>query len=153
MIVQARDIVAVEYAGLAADAGCQFHAFWIDNRTGLAQIWTAPIFVEGKATRNGSAGLGDLQDVSQDVKLQILSSNYEPALGSITIGVQLKNLSKKAIAKPLKVRLVGISSALGSAIAANADNQVTQAGAGSDFSQLFKDDVLKPDAHTEVQTR
>lgn len=33
-------------AGLAADAAGRFHASWIDNRTGIQQVWTAPITVE-----------------------------------------------------------------------------------------------------------
>ncbi len=32
-------------AGLTADADGTFHAFWIDNRTGIPQMWTAPIAV------------------------------------------------------------------------------------------------------------
>ena len=35
-------------AGLAADAEGAFHALWIDNRTGVQQVWTAPITVERK---------------------------------------------------------------------------------------------------------
>ncbi|MEP7347279.1 MAG: sialidase family protein, partial [Gemmatimonadaceae bacterium] len=32
-------------AGLAADAEGRFHALWIDNRTGVQQVWTAPITI------------------------------------------------------------------------------------------------------------
>ncbi|MBC7896879.1 MAG: exo-alpha-sialidase [Cytophagaceae bacterium] len=32
-------------AGLVADAGGVFHAVWVDNRTGIPQVWTAPITV------------------------------------------------------------------------------------------------------------
>jgi len=33
-------------AGLVADADGVFHAAWVDNRTGVRQIWTAAIRVE-----------------------------------------------------------------------------------------------------------
>lgn len=35
-------------SGLAAGADGEFHALWIDNRTGVPQVWTAPITVAGK---------------------------------------------------------------------------------------------------------
>ncbi len=35
-------------AGLVADALGRFHALWIDNRTGVQQVWTAPIDVEAQ---------------------------------------------------------------------------------------------------------
>jgi hypothetical protein len=33
-------------AGLAADAGGVFHPVWIDNRTGVPQMWTATVKVQ-----------------------------------------------------------------------------------------------------------
>lgn len=39
------DLTGGHTAGLAADAHGVFHALWIDNRTGLEQVWTAPITV------------------------------------------------------------------------------------------------------------
>jgi hypothetical protein len=38
-------------AGLAADADGVFHALWIDNRTGVHQMWTATIAVRGAVRR------------------------------------------------------------------------------------------------------
>ena len=37
-----------DYAGMAAGADGRFHPFWADNRTGVHQIWTAPITVKGR---------------------------------------------------------------------------------------------------------
>jgi hypothetical protein len=37
--------------GLAADADGIFHALWIDNRTGVHQMWTATVAVLGKPVR------------------------------------------------------------------------------------------------------
>jgi len=30
-------------AGLAADASGAFHAVWVDNRTGVPQVWTTVV--------------------------------------------------------------------------------------------------------------
>jgi hypothetical protein len=38
-------------AGLTADADGIFHPLWIDNRTGVHQMWTATVAVRGKAVR------------------------------------------------------------------------------------------------------
>jgi hypothetical protein len=38
-------------AGLAADAAGVFHPVWIDNRTGVHQVWTAPVSVRGTVRR------------------------------------------------------------------------------------------------------
>ena len=32
-------------AGLAADAGGDFHPVWVDNQTGIPQMWTATVHV------------------------------------------------------------------------------------------------------------
>jgi hypothetical protein len=149
--LQPRQFFAGDYAGLAADVSGTFHAFWIDNRTGLPQIWTAPIVVDGKAIRNGSAELAKLTDVSGDVELRIVSTNYDRAANTVKIGVCLKNSSKNVIRGPVKLRLVNISSTIGNPSAATADNQLTQSGAVWDLSSLLKDNVLKPDETSAVR--
>ena len=40
-------------AGLTTAADGRFHAIWIDNRTGLQQVWTAPVSVVGAKLRSG----------------------------------------------------------------------------------------------------
>ncbi len=142
---QRRQFNAGDYAGLAADASGAFHALWIDNRTGLAQIWTAPIVVDGKAVRNGDANLSDLADVSFDVDIEIVSTNYDRASNTVTLGVRLKNSSNRPIRGPVKLRLVNISSRIGDPSVGNADNRLTQPGAVWDFSSLLRDNTLKPE--------
>src|SRR5207244_1733849 len=51
-------------AGMAATADGVFHAFWFDNRTGVQQLYTAPIYIDSSAVRNGSPSLSDLENVS-----------------------------------------------------------------------------------------
>ena len=149
--IAARQFYAGDYAGLVAGADGTFHTFWIDNRTGLAQIWTAPIVVDGKAIQNGSPELSALKDVSRDVELTIVSSNYNRASNTVTIGVRLKNTSTRAIKGPIKLRLVNVSSGIGSPSPANADNQLTQPGAVWDLSSLLENNALKPDETSAVR--
>ncbi len=148
---QPRQFYAGDYAGLAADASGTFHAWWIDDRTGLAQIWSAPIVVDGKAIRNGDVLLSELTDISADVDLKIVSSNYERASKTVTLGMRLRNSSKRSIQGPVKLRLLNISSTIGSPSAANADNQLPQPGAVWDFSSLLKDNTLRPNEASAVK--
>lgn len=148
---QGRQFFAGDYAGLAADAGGTFHAWWIDDRTGLAQIWTAPITIDGKSVRNGDPALADLKDVSSDINLEVVSSNYDRSSNTETLGVRLKNNSDKTISGPVKLRLLSVSSAIGTAAAANADNKLPAAGAVWDLSSLLKDNSLKPEEKSEVK--
>ena len=50
-------------AGMAADLNGLFRPFWVDNRTGVSQIWTAAVLVQGVANRNGSPELAQFEDV------------------------------------------------------------------------------------------
>jgi len=149
--LQGRQFYAGDYAGLAADASGTFHAWWIDNRTSLAQIWSAPIVVDGKAIRNGDVTLSKLKDVSGDVNLKVVSTNYDRASNTVTLGVRLQNGSKQVIQGPVKLRLLNMSSAIGSPVAANADNHLAQPGTVWDFSSLLKDNTLKPDELSAVK--
>jgi len=142
---------AGDYAGLAADAGGTFHALWIDDRTGLPQIWTTSIIVNGKAVRNGSAELAALEDVSGRVELKIASSNYDRTSNELKVGVYLKNSSTKVVLAPVELRLVNISSRIGNPSVANADNQLTGPGAVWDLTFLLKDNALKADETSQVK--
>jgi hypothetical protein len=139
-----RQFVAGDYSGLDADAAGIFHSFWIDDRTGIPQIWTAPITVVGKVVRNGDPALADLKDVSADVELKIVSTDYDRATNTVTIEAQLNNTSDKTIKGPIKLRLVHISSGTGTALAANSDNHLSEAGALWDCTSLLQGSTLKP---------
>jgi len=149
--LQLRQFYAGDYAGLAADASGTFHALWIDDRTGLAQIWSAPIVVLGKAIRNGDAALAALTDVSGEVQLKIVSSKYDRESNAVLLGIRLQNSSRESIRGPVKLRLVNVSSTIGNPSAANADNELTRPGAVWDFSSLLTENVLKPGETSPVR--
>lgn len=138
-----RQFFAGDYAGLTADASGTFHAFWIDNRTGLPQIFTAPIRVPGKAVMNGDPSLSALKDVSSDVRIKIVGNSYDRLSNTITIAVQLENSSKQVIHGPIKLRLISLSSPLGNPSVANADNHLSEPGAVWDFTATLKNGELQ----------
>lgn len=144
VVLPPRQFFAGDYAGLAADASGTFHAFWTDNRTGSPQIWTAPIVVEGKAVRNGDPSLANFRDVSSDIKLEIVSNSYDRASGTVTIEVQLRNTSTKIIRAPIKLRLLNLSSSIGTPSAVDVDKHTAERDAVWDLSALLERGLLEP---------
>lgn len=57
------------HAGHAATADGVFHPLWVDNRTGLPQVWTAAVRVDGKAIRRDDVALAGWTDVTDRVSL------------------------------------------------------------------------------------
>jgi hypothetical protein len=136
-------------AGLAADAAGIFHSFWIDNRTGVPQIWTASVTVKGTAIKNGAASLSDLEDLTDRVAFDFSNLQYQPKLHAVTLDVSILNNSQKTIMAPLKVRLLSMHSEFSGPRAANAENGLTGAGALWDFSALISGEGLKPGERTK----
>lgn len=116
-------------AGMAADAEGVFHLIWVDNRTGMPQIWTAPVRVAGAAVRNGSPELAVLRDVSADVKLRLSNPRVDRSTMEISVDARLENTSSGSMAVPLTMRVLDLSSEVGSARILGADNFIEHAGA------------------------
>lgn len=125
-------------AGMAADAAGRFHPFWVDNRTGVEQIWTATVEVEGLAIPNGANDIRNLEDVSDKVTLDFKDSNYDKATGVITIDAYLGNTSEVQLRPPLLLRVLTLSSKLGKPTIENATNQQPGPGAVWDFTDELK---------------
>jgi BNR/Asp-box repeat len=142
-------------AGLAADAGGRFHPFWVDNRTGIHQVWTASVTVQGRAVRNGSAQLADLEDISSRVAVELTNSSYDEEKHVVRMTVALRNISEETIRGPVKMRAIRLKSGesifspvptggIGDVAAANADNNETGPGAVWDFTSLVPGSGLVP---------
>jgi hypothetical protein len=99
--------------GLAASSDGVFHAVWVDNRSGISQLWTAPITVTGSAIRNGSPELSALQDVSSKTQVGFANASFQWSSGELSFDMYVKNTSKKALRGPLKLRLTRVSSLIG----------------------------------------
>jgi hypothetical protein len=120
--------------GMAADAGGAFHPFWIDNRTGVEQIWTARVSVDGSVTKYGSSDLADLDDVTDKVTLDFKNGKYDKSTGTVSIDAYLSNTSQDTVKGPIKVRIVSLDSKVGAPSVVNGDNHITSSGAVWDFT-------------------
>ena len=131
-------------AGMAADAGGIFHLFWVDNRTGVSQLWTAPVTVRGSVTRNGAAELEDLDDLSEKIRIDYTNGHYDRATNTVSVDAQLVNVSHETIAGPIKARVISLKSDLGIPKVLNGDNGESGVGTVWDFSSLLKENKLEP---------
>jgi hypothetical protein len=139
-------------AGMDADANGVFHPFWVDNRTGVAQVWTAPVTINGKAMVNGDPQLTTLQDVSEKVIVKYTNPIYDMRTGRLSVDVQLQNKSEDTIVLPLKLRVIALTSAgLGVPTIVGADNGLDGAGAVWDLEKVVVDQKLKPNEKSRVR--
>jgi hypothetical protein len=139
------------YSGMAADAAGAFRPMWVDNRTGVAQIWTAPVSVAGVAAKNGGGELASLDDVSSKVALDLADTRFDRGSGTVTFEARLKNTSKDTVKAPVKARVVTLQSQVGIPAVANADNRVTGVGAVFDFTPMLRNGTLLPNDSTPAK--
>lgn len=135
-------------AGMATDGNGNFHPVWVDNRTGVLQMWTSNIAVSGTAAVNGAADLAGMDNVTRDVMLRIANTKYDQKKGAISFDAFLVNTSDEVIRAPLKMRVLRLRAGTGTIGIANADNDESGAGSIWDFSPLIADGVLKPGEKT-----
>jgi hypothetical protein len=138
-----------DYAGLAADVEGTFHPYWIDNRTGTHQAWTATVHVAGKAVKNGSDELASLDDLTQMTTLDRISSGYDPATHVVTMTVRLRNMSTKTLRGPFVIRALSLDSENGDVEAAGTSNGKSGAGAVWDLTSKVDDGRLEPNASSQ----
>ncbi len=136
---------------MAVDTNGVFYPFWFDNRTGVSQIWTAPVRVAGAAAKNGSADLAVLQDVTPKLSLSVANTRYERSTNQLTFLVSLKNTSKDTVRAPLKLRVLQLKSDIGVPALVGGDNGRPGAGAILDFSPLLHHGVLLPDSASDAK--
>ncbi len=138
--------------GLAADAAGVFHTFWVDNRTGLAQIWTAPVTVTGSVWKHGAPELDALDDVSDRVAFEIERTSFDRASNRLTVSAKLKNTSDAVIRSPFKVRLLALTSQVGAPEVLDAENGGKGPGAVWDFGGAVPGGVLAPGQESAPRT-
>jgi hypothetical protein len=130
--------------GLAIDADGTFHPTWIDNHTGIAQLWSASMRVDGTVVKHGAADLTNLADISQSVTLEPSKRSWDQATGTLSVTAQLWNTSNDTVQGPVKVRAVILESELGVPEVTNADNGQDGTGAVWDFSSQLSGGRLTP---------
>ena len=137
--------------GLVADANGVFHPVWVDNRTGVSQMWTAPVTIQGKAVENGSAELAELENISRKVGVDLRYTSFDRATNTATAKIRIKNVSDETITGPLKMRVVGLSSGMGTPEILGAENGISGIGAVWDLTSILPNEGLPPDAYSEEQ--
>jgi hypothetical protein len=123
--------------------GETFLPFWSDNRTGVLQLYTAPINVAGSAVLHGSTELTKLRDITGPVWLRFQKSRFDEATGTMTYEGVIENRSDSTFRGPLKLRLLSAISPYGTPVASNASSGGSDAGAVWNVP-LAKGDTLKP---------
>jgi hypothetical protein len=130
--------------GLSADANGKFHPLWIANPTGIPQLWTTDITVDGKVVKNGSPDLAKLEDASKLVRLEFLNRYYDMKTHSVDFELRLRNASKATIQGPLGVRVLDVGSYVGDVTIQEEGKEKNIEGAVWDFSSLLPGGVFQP---------
>jgi hypothetical protein len=141
--------------GLAADANGVFHPLWVDNRTGIHQVWTASVQVRGEVAKFGTPELAELHDLGKKVAIEALGMSFDRATRRLETTVRLRNSSKEMISGPLKLRALTIlseASTTGTAQVVGADNGDAGPGAVWDFTALLANGSLAPDSVSRART-
>jgi hypothetical protein len=142
-------LAAADTGGMAADGEGVFHPVWVDDRTGVPQIWTAAVGVAGEAALNGSAELAALADVTQRISVQFDETAYDVKSAVASLDVTLKNTSKEELRAPLKLRVLQIDSSSAVPEILDSENRVGGAGALWDFTPNLPGGRLAPGETTK----
>jgi hypothetical protein len=138
-------------SGFGATGDGRFHAVWVDNRTGIHQLWSATIEVDGSAIANGAPELTALRDVSDSVELAVLSNSWDAKAGAVKMQVRLRNTSKTAIRGPVKIRVITLDSDFGNPAITGSTNGMAGPGAIFDLTALLPGGVLEPNAVSGIR--
>jgi len=133
-----------DYASVAGDRDGVFHPYWIDNRTGWHQVWTATVNVAAKPIKNGATDLSDLEDLTPSTTLDRVSANDDRRTQTTTMTVRLRNTGTRRLEGPFKIRLISVESDVGNVEVAGASNGLTGPGAIWDVTSYAAGGYLDP---------
>ncbi|HWF83754.1 MAG TPA: hypothetical protein VG222_02865, partial [Vicinamibacterales bacterium] len=133
-----------DYAAITADSSGVFHPYWIDNRTGWHQIWTAPVQIAASAMKNGAADLASRDDLTPLTALKRISSRYDRDAQTVSMSLRLDNTSTRTLSGPFKVRLIQSDSDVAAIEAVGASNGLTGPGAAWDVTAFTDGASLQP---------
>jgi hypothetical protein len=102
-----------DYGGIAARADGAFQAVWVDNRTGVPQLFTAPVRVNLAAiTREArNARLG--RRISDSVSVKLSHALFDAATCTMQVGVVVINQTGRPVRSPLVFRADAMLSQIG----------------------------------------
>jgi hypothetical protein len=137
--------------GMAADAGGTFHPFWIDNRTGKQQIWTARVGVEGQAAVNGASELAGLKDVTDQLELELKNPVLDRATSTVSVDMDVHNKTRSQLMGPLKLRVLSLRSVMGKPTIVGADSGGDGVNAVFDLTSYLPNGRLGRDARSHAR--
>lgn len=94
-----------DYGGMAVRTDGVFHPVWVDNRSGVPQLYTAAVTVNGAAKRGAERDAPLGRNVTDSVTVITTSTTFDPATCSIRLGFDLINQSSGSLKLPLTVRV------------------------------------------------
>jgi hypothetical protein len=121
--------------GLAAGADGVFHPVWVDNRSGLPQLWTAAVHVDGSVLRNASTELAELQDVSSNVRVYQTTAYWNQSTGHYDCDLMVKNTSKTMLRGPITLRVLRFESELGPVTGMTIDGRAVPVGSAIEIAR------------------
>ena len=99
-----------------------FHPIWLDNRTGVMQVWTAPVTVTGRASRPDVTSLKGFQSVGVALRLASQDVSYDPSTQIAVFNTRVVNTSNAPVLLPVKLHITDLFSDVGSVRILNSDN-------------------------------
>jgi len=135
-----------DYASLTADSAGRFWPLWIDNHTGVRQLWTAPIVVEGRAAQSAEL-LSD--DVTAELRLDYKSGTYQEKTRSFEEEFEATNIGDRPLRLPLRVKVLELTSEYGTAAIVGSDNGLQSTGAIVTLGSATGKALLRPGETTE----
>jgi hypothetical protein len=129
--------------GLTASVDGKFHPLWMSNVTGVPQMWTTDITVDGKAVKDGNAELAKMADVSKLVSLEFINRSYDLKTHELDFDLELQNVSEAVVKGPLKVKILDVGSYVGNVNVIGGDTMTPAEGTVLDFSSLLPGRALK----------
>jgi hypothetical protein len=134
---------------IAVDSADVFHPIWTDNRTGVSQIWTAPVRVAGTVWKHGDPALAELKDVTGNMRVRIDGKSYDRGTDVTTLAIRLENIGREVLVPPMIVREIAVRSDIGTPKAQGADKYTASQRAIWDFSPQLRNGRLGPGETTE----
>jgi hypothetical protein len=129
--------------GLSASEDGVFQSLWIDNRTGVSQVWTAPIVVSPAAIGSNLDASSQV-NVTNKIRLHFGPVIYDHLKPSVALDASLENSSIERLQGPFRMRVLSINSRFGQIAITNSDNEMNGIGAVWDFPERVRNEVLKP---------
>ncbi len=136
-----------DYTGMCASADGAFHVFWIDNRSGASELYTARVSVKGNVTSEFT----HLQNVTSALELQYTASEWNRRQKTLSLEYQFLNTSEDTILVPFKIKILTLESDLGTPELAFTRNQTVRPGTILNLSHLIPKGGLAPGATTRPQ--